>query len=75
MRIKTLPAGRKAVNIAIASLRDRGTRRRPAQTVEGPAACGFRGNPTQITLTVKAVQTLHYWARDPFGANETATGS
>ena len=26
----------------------------------------FRGSPTQITLAVKAIQTLQHWSRDPF---------
>jgi hypothetical protein len=29
-------------------------------------ASDFRASPTQITLAVKAIQTLQHWTRDPF---------
>jgi hypothetical protein len=70
---KTLPAGHKAADIAIASLRAIGERAN-AQLKQFKVLAGdFRGSPTQITLAVKAVQTLQYWTRDPFGATETVT--
>ena len=33
----------------------------------------FRGNPRQITTIVKAVQTLQYLIRDPFGSARAVT--
>jgi hypothetical protein len=35
----------------------------------------FRGNPRRITMIVKAVQTLQYLIRDPFGSARTVTTS
>jgi hypothetical protein len=35
-------------------------------------AADFRGSPTQITTTVKAIQALHHWTRDPFALTEPA---
>jgi hypothetical protein len=35
----------------------------------------FRGQPRQLTPVVKAIQTLHYWIRDPFDALTSVTGS
>lgn len=72
---KTLPAGRKAANIAIASLRAIGERANAQLKRWKVLACDFRGSPTQITRAVKAVQTLHYWTRDPFDTNQNVTGS
>ena len=65
---KVLPPGRKAANIAIASLRAIGERANAQLKQWKVLACDFRGSPTQITTVVKAVQTLQYWIRDPFGA-------
>jgi hypothetical protein len=70
---KTLPPGRKAANIAIASLRAIGERANAQLKRWKVLACDFRGSPTQITLAVKAVQTLHYWTRDPFDTNQIVT--
>jgi hypothetical protein len=52
-----------------------GHRRRPPVPDRGQKvlAGDFRGSPTQITLAVKAVQTLRYWTRDPFGTTGTVT--
>ncbi|MGW2939670.1 hypothetical protein ACWDA7_50270 [Streptomyces sp. NPDC001156] len=36
-------------------------------------ACNFRGSPRQITVVVKAVLTLQYLIRDPFGTNKNET--
>lgn len=68
---KTLPAGKKAANIAIASLRAIGERANAQLKQWKVLACDFRGSPTQITTAVKAVQTLQYWIRDPFGTTIT----
>jgi hypothetical protein len=38
-------------------------------------ACDLRGSPRQITVVVKAVLTLQYLIRDPFGTNKNATTS
>lgn len=68
---KALPAGKKAANICIASLRAIGERANAQLKQFKVLACDFRGSPTQITAVVKAVQALHYMIRDPFGASET----
>lgn len=70
---KVLPSGKKAANIAIASLRAIGERANAQLKQWKVLACDFRGSPTQITLAVKAVQTLQHWTRDPFDTNETVT--
>lgn len=67
---KTLPPGRKAANIAIASLRAIGERANAQLKKWKVLACDFRGSPTQITTAVKAIQALHYWTRDPFALTE-----
>jgi hypothetical protein len=63
---KVLPPGRKAANIAIASLRAIGERANAQLKQFKVLASDFRGSPTQITLAVKAIQALHHWIRDPF---------
>ena len=70
---KTLPPGRKAANIAIASLRAIGERANAQLKQWKVLACDFRGSPTQITTVVKAIQALHYWIRDPFALTEPVT--
>jgi hypothetical protein len=70
---KVLPVGKKAANIAIASLRAIGERANAQLKQWKVLACDFRGSPTQITTVVKAVQALHYMIRDPFGTAGTVT--
>jgi hypothetical protein len=33
-----------------------------------------RGRPRQLTVVVKAVQTLQYWIRDSFGVDRVVIG-
>lgn len=70
---KTLPAGKKAANITIASLRAIGERANAQLKQFKVLASDFRGSPTQITRAVKAVQTLQHWTRDPFGTQQGVT--
>lgn len=72
---KTLPAGKKAANVALASLRAIGERGNAQLKSRRVLANDFRGNPRRITLIVKAVQTLQYLIRDPFGPARTVTAS
>jgi len=37
--------------------------------------CDFRGSPGQLTTVVKAVQTLQYLIRDPFGTDRIGIAS
>ena len=64
---KTLPAGRKAANIALAGIRAIGERGNSQLKCWKVLAGDYRGSPTQITLIVKAVQAVQYLIRDPFG--------
>lgn len=72
---KTLPAGKKAANVALASLRAIGERANAQLKCWRVLTCDFRGHPRQLTMVVKAVQTLQYLIRDPFHTAGTATGS
>lgn len=65
---KTLSAGKKAANVALAGLRAIGERANAQLKYWKVLANDFRGNPRQITTVVKAVQTLQYLIRDPFGS-------
>jgi DDE superfamily endonuclease len=64
---KTLPAGKKTANRLIASLRAVGERANAQLKHWKILANDFRGDPRQLTVVVKAVQTLQYLIRDPFG--------
>jgi hypothetical protein len=64
---KTLPAGRKAANIALAGIRAIGERGNSQLKCWKVLAGDYRGSPTQITMIVKAVQAVQYMIRDPFG--------
>jgi DDE superfamily endonuclease len=72
---KTLPAGKKAANVALAGLRAIGERANAQLKCWRVLAIDFRGNPRQITTVVKAVQALQYLIRDPFGSARTVTTS
>ena len=72
---KTLPAGKKAANVALAGLRAIGERANAQLKCWRVLAIDFRGNPRQITRIVKAVQALQYLIRDPFGSARTVTTS
>lgn len=72
---KTLPAGKKAANVALAGLRAIGERGNSQLKCWRVLANDFRGDPRRVTLIVKAVQTLQYLIRDPFGPARTVTTS
>ena len=72
---KVLPAGKKAANQAQASLRCLGERANAQLKQWRVLTSDFRGDPQRLTMVVKAIQALHYWIRDPFGAHHTVTGS
>ena len=72
---KSLPAGKKAANVALASLRAIGERGNAQLKSWRVLANDFRGNPRRITTIVKAVQALQYLIRDPFGPARTVTTS
>ena len=72
---KTLPAGRKAANVALAGLRAIGERANAQLKCWRVLANDFRGSPRRITVIVKAVQTLQYLIRDPFGSARTVITS
>lgn len=70
-----LPEGKKTANQVLAGLRSIGERANAQLKGWRVLACDFRGRPRQLTMVVKAVQTLHYWIRDPFGTLGAVTGS
>jgi len=70
---KTLPAGKKAANVALASMRAIGERANSQLKSWRVLAIDFRGSPRRITTIVKAVQALQYMIRDPFGTARTVT--
>ncbi|MDT0468380.1 transposase family protein [Streptomyces gibsoniae] len=72
---KALPAGKKAANQTQAALRAIGERANAQLKGWKVLACDFRGSPHQITVIVKAVLTLQYLIRDPFGLNTNETTS
>ena len=74
-RDKTLPAGKKAANVALAGLRAIGERGNAQLKQWKVLANDFRGNPRRITRIVKAVQALQYLIRDPFGPARPVTTS
>jgi hypothetical protein len=72
---KTLPEAKKTTNRLQATLRCVGERANSQLKQRRVLTIDFRGEPHQLTTVVKAVQTLHYWIRDPFGTDSTVTGS
>lgn len=72
---QTLPQGKKAANRTLAGLRCIGERANAQLKCWRVLTCDFRGHPRQLTTVVKAVQTLQYWIRDPFGTAGVGTGS
>ena len=72
---KAPPAGKKAANVALAGLRAIGERANAQLKCWRVLANDFRGSPRQLTAIVKAVQTLQYLIRDPFGSPRTVTTS
>lgn len=72
---KTLPEAKKAANRLQASLRCLGERANAQLKYWRVLTRDFRGNPRQLTTVLKAIQTLHYLIRDPFGAGRTDTAS
>jgi hypothetical protein len=72
---KALPEGKKAANATLAGLRAIGERANAQLKQWRVLACDFRGHPRQLTTVVKAVQTVQYLIRDPFGTAGTGTGS
>ena len=72
---KVLPEGRKTANQILAGLRAIGERANAQLKQWRVLALDFRGQPRQLTAVVKAVQTLQYWIRDPFGMEPAVTGS
>jgi DDE superfamily endonuclease len=72
---KTLSEAKKAANRAQASVRCLGERANAQLKCWRVLTCDFRGNPRQLTTVVKAVQTLQYLTRDPFGTDRTGIAS
>jgi len=72
---KTLSEAKKAANAAQASLRAIGERANAQLKCWRVLASDFRGSPRKITAIVKAVQTLQYMIRDPFGTARTVAAS
>jgi hypothetical protein len=68
-----LPEAKKTANRLLASLRCLGERANAQLKQWRVLTCDFRGQPRQLTTVVKAIQALHYWIRDPFGALTTMT--
>jgi len=68
---KTLPAGKKAANVALAGLRAIGERANAQLKCWRVLANDFRGNPRRLTPIVKAVQAVQYMIRDPFRVDQT----
>jgi hypothetical protein len=72
---ETLPAGKKAANVALAGLRAIGERGNAQLNQWKVLANDFRGNQRRITRIVNAVQALQYLIRDPFGPARPVTTS
>jgi hypothetical protein len=72
---KTLPEAKKTANRVQASLRCLGERADAQLKCWRVLTCDFRGRPRQLTTVVKAIQTLQYLIRDPFGTAGVGTGS
>ena len=72
---KTLPEAKKTANRLLAGVRCLGERANSQLKQWRVPTNDFRGQPRQLTPVVKAIQTLHYWIRDPFAALTSVTGS
>jgi len=72
---KTLPEAKKAANRLQASLRCIGERANAQLKSWRVLTNDFRGRPRQLTPVVKAIQTLQYMIRDPFGTARTDIAS
>jgi hypothetical protein len=72
---RSLPEAKRTANRLQAALRCRGERANAQLKQRRVLAIDFRGKPKQLTTVVKAVQTVHYWTRDPFGAGTAVTES
>ncbi len=72
---KTLPAAKKTANRVQAALRCLGERANAQLKCWRVLTADFRGRPRQLTTVVKAIQTLQYMIRDPFGTTGTDTRS
>ncbi len=72
---KRLPEAKKTANRPQAGLRCLGERANAQLKCWRVLTADFRGQPRQLTTVVKAIQTLHYWIRDPFGVLAPVTGS
>jgi DDE superfamily endonuclease len=72
---KTLPEAKKAANRTQAALRCLGERANAQLKCWKVLTNDFRGRPRQLTPVVKAIQTLQYLIRDPFGTASTVTAS
>jgi hypothetical protein len=72
---KTLPDAKKTANRTQAALRCLGERANAQLRQWKILTNDFRGRPRQLTPIVKAIQTLHYLIRDPFGTASTDTAS
>jgi hypothetical protein len=74
-RRETLPEAKKTANRLQASLRCIGERANAQLKCWLVLANDFRGRPRHLTPIVKAIQTLQYMIRDPFGTVRTGTAS
>ncbi len=72
---KELPEAKKAANRVQASLRCIGERANAQLKCWQVLTRDFRGHPRQLTAIVKAVQTVQYMIRDPFGTQSIGTAS
>jgi len=70
---KTLPAGKRAANRALASLRAIGERGNAQLKQWRVLANDFRGRPRRLTPIVKAIQTVQHMIRDPLNRPQTVT--
>jgi hypothetical protein len=72
---KALPQAKKTANRVQAGLRCLGERANAQLKCWRVLTCDFRGRPHQLTAVVKAVQTVQYLIRDPFGTMGIDTAS
>jgi hypothetical protein len=70
---KSLSPAKKAANQTLSGLRAIGERANSQLKQWKVLANDFRGDPRQITTIVKAVQTLQYLIREPFGPARALT--
>lgn len=74
-RGRPMPPSQRAANRLVAQLRCIGERANAQLKQWKVLANDFRGRPRQITRIVKAVLTMHYLIRDPFGRATTVAES